>query len=639
MKPFIAAVPLVVTPIRPGIISGTALAGHPATTIAGFAVDIDGAGTPTWMTTVALQRAVQELTGAVVVMSDTEIVQRRNIAFSEYLIRAEDICRMWGEHSWCSATTDAVATSASEPARRRVLALCRGLSHHLSLVADLLTPIEYEAYKCHREVGERGIHIETKLAGWLRELIRQREHQRQQTIGKSFASATLTVTKALTPGGPLDRMLHDAGLTLKNRSEDALLELVESGRCKPYLQDILQALIGHGRIAKAKVERILASVDKDHRLRHQLVMWAARTWRFSSQDTQIQNIPKPVKGLDYPAMAGIALENIETVAPGTFERLSAIVPGGQVDDAFPAYLRMCFSAPPGKHLLVLDWNAIEPRIRAWLSDDQEHLKAWRDGRDLYSELISGIVGRTISKASDNELRNVGKVADIGCGYQMSASTFSDMCTAFKVNLKKLKLTPETVVSRYRTEYSALSHPRSGLWARLHAGAIQAVQEGSARVGHLSFERTGKGHLDFILPNGSRRRWWKAEVQMRPPKWAKAGDRSQDKPVVMVARTPDGTVDEVMYGGRILENACQAIGREILVEYLVKLSGNAHQVVAHCHDEVVIEAPSLNSLATMKEVVRLAETTPSWAKELPLKVEAFHSYFWAKEPPFEIAAIT
>lgn len=628
----IAAVPLVTTPVRLGAAAGPVLAGHPATRLAGWAITDTATGKAIWHTVIPQATPPETL----LVMPGVELVQRLGVTLPLALLHAEDACRLWGEPAWHATTQAIFARSAGEPARRQVLTLCQGLQRRLDQVADLLTPTEWSAYQCHQAINARGLSIDIGTVHWLNQVIVQREALRTSAVGNAFGSSTMTVTEALRAGGPLDRLLAHEGLTLANRSEAALLELLASGTCPPSVVQVVGNLIGHSRIAKVKVDRICESVDSVGRLRQQFVMWAARTWRFSSHGTQVQNLPKPAEGTDYAALAGLILDNpvMEDgrVAPAVLDHLVGLMPDGRIDDAFPALLRMCFAAANGNDLIVLDWNAIEPRIRAWLSDDSEHLDAWRQGRDLYSELISSIVGRTVTKASDPHLRTVGKVADIGCGYNMGKDSFSDLCTAHDVNLDKLGMSAERVVQKYRTKYWLLSDPRRGLWARLHAGAILAVKTGRAVVGRIGFERTADGHLDMILPNGSRRRWWKADVQMRPPKWAKDGDRSQDRPVVVVASTPDGVVDQVMYGGRILENACQAIGREILVELLIELDRRGIPVVAHCHDEVVLEVAMVAAPMVLELVQGLAATSPGWAEGLPLRVEAFISPIWTKESP-------
>ncbi len=632
----IAGVPLVTTPVRLGSAVGPVLAGHPATRLAGWAIMDAATGLVAWHGASSGAQLSALPPETLLVVPGVELVQRLGATLPQALLHAEDLCRLWGEPAWHATPQAIYASAASEPARQRVRALCRDLQHRLDQVADLLTPTEWSAYQCHRAINDRGIAIDVGTVRWLSQVIVQREAMRTSAVGSMFGDSAMTVTEALRPGGPLERLLARDGLVLANRSEDAVLDLLASGRCPPSIAQVLNALIGHGRIAKVKVDRIREHVDRLGRLRQQFVMWAARTWRFSSHGTQVQNLPRPAAGTDYAALAGLILDHPVQgdgrVSSIVLDRLAGWMPDGRIDDAFPALLRMCFTASEGNDLIVLDWNAIEPRIRAWLSDDEEHLEAWRQGRDLYSEFISCLVGRTITKSTDPHLRQVGKVADIGCGYHMGAESFADLCAANAVQLDRVGLTAERVVRQYRATYWRLSDPRRGLWARLQAGAIAAVGTGRAVVGRIGFERTADGHLDMILPNDSRRRWWKAEVHMRPPPWAKDGDRSQDRPVVVVAATLDGVVDQVMYGGRILENACQAIGREILVEFLIELERRGVRVVAHCHDEVVAEVATAAAPAILRLVQDLAAMTPNWAQGLPLRVEAFISPIWSKESP-------
>ena len=637
----IAAVPLVTSPLRLGISFGASLAGHPSTRLAGFAIDACSLGTPTWETAASVLAIAASQPEAILVVPNVELVERLGIKLPNQVIRAEDLCRLWGEPTWHGNAGDVIASAPTEPARRKALALCQDLNGKIAEIHDLVTPTEWAAYQCHQAINARGIHIDVDLVNWLREVISKREDVRRTKLGNAFHRDSMSVTEALAPGGFIDRLLAKHGLSLANRSEDALIDVIDSLSCESDLKAVLNGLIGHGRITKVKIEKIRSSVDADDQLRNQFVIWAARTWRFSSRGTQVQNLPRPKSGISYGDLARIIIDNQAAGTPSSvLDDLARIVPGGQVDDAFPSLLRMCFSAghdhdqDASKELIVLDWNAIEPRIRAWLSDDHTHLDAWGAGRDLYSELISSIVGRNITKATDPDLRTIGKIADIGCGYHMGDESFDLLCSVHGVNLKELGLTARQVVRRYREKYKALSHPRSGLWARLHAGAIQAVQEGHAQVGKIAFSRTANGHLDMILPNGSRRRWWKAEVQLRSPPWVEPGDKSQDAPVVVVASTLGGTVDQVMYGGRILENACQAIGRELLVEFLIELHRRKIPVVSHCHDEVVAEGPLTKAPDIMAEIVVLAEKTPAWANGLPLRVEAFTSPVWSKDSPYK-----
>lgn len=45
-----------------------------------------------------------------------------------------------------------------------------------------------------------------------------------------------------------------------------------------------------------------------------------------------------------------------------------------------------------------------------------------------------------------------------------------------------------------------------------------------------------------------------------------------------------------YSGRLVENATQAIARDILAEAMARIEAKGLNIVAHVHDEVIIEAP-------------------------------------------------
>jgi DNA polymerase len=632
----IAAIPLVTTPIRAGSMSGMAIAGHPGTAIAGWASTMVDGARAVWMSSTEIATRWATAPDTVTVMPESNLVHHLWRLQVPKLLRAEDACRIWGDVTWHAHAHDLYARSATAPARQRVQTLCRDLQHHLDAIADLVTATEWDAYRCHRAINARGMHIDIDTARWLQDTIRNRERTRASNIGAALGRPGMTMTEALRPNGPLDRLLSHFGIRLPGRSEDAVLDLLESGRCPEQVAPILNDLIGHGRITRAKIERICAQVDPDGQLRDQFVMWAARTWRFSSQGTQVQNLPRPNESTDYRILAAAIMDSMaagdsSTIA-AALDRTGTATPSGKIDDALPAILRMCFAAAPGHDLIIMDWNAIEPRIRAWLSDDVAHLAAWASKRDLYAELISGIVGRTITKSSDPELRRVGKIADIGCGYHMGADAFADLCASNDVNLFALGLTPRGIVRQYREEYQALSNPTHGLWARLEHGALQAIMtRASVQVGRIQFAWMPGGHLDMVLPSGGRRRWWHATMQMRPPPWAEPGDRTQDQPAVIVAPSFGATPDQVMYGGRILENACQAIGRDLLVHSMITLDRLNIPVIAHCHDELVVEVPTAETPSALGLVQTTTETAPDWARGLPLRVEVFDSPIWSKAP--------
>ena len=79
------------------------------------------------------------------------------------------------------------------------------------------------------------------------------------------------------------------------------------------------------------------------------------------------------------------------------------------------------------------------------------------------------------------------------------------------------------------------------------------------------------------------------------------------------------------GGKLAENATQAIARDILCHSISLLNGT--KIVAHVHDEVIIEAPDTLSL---EYVTQTMAQTPEWADGLPLKADGYETKFYKKD---------
>ena len=80
-----------------------------------------------------------------------------------------------------------------------------------------------------------------------------------------------------------------------------------------------------------------------------------------------------------------------------------------------------------------------------------------------------------------------------------------------------------------------------------------------------------------------------------------------------------------YGPKFVENIVQAISRDILCYAMKTLRGCA--IVAHVHDEVIIEADPCLSLEAVCEQMG---QTPPWAKGLLLRADGFETNFYKKD---------
>jgi DNA polymerase-1 len=82
-------------------------------------------------------------------------------------------------------------------------------------------------------------------------------------------------------------------------------------------------------------------------------------------------------------------------------------------------VREAFIAPDGCSIVSADYSQIELRIMAHLSQDENLLKAFRDGSDVHRHTASEIFGVTQDEVS-SEQRRYAKVINFGLIYGMSA---------------------------------------------------------------------------------------------------------------------------------------------------------------------------------------------------------------------------
>ena len=89
-------------------------------------------------------------------------------------------------------------------------------------------------------------------------------------------------------------------------------------------------------------------------------------------------------------------------------------------------IRKSIIAPPGFKLCVVDARQVECRGLNWLSGEQWVLEAFRQKRDLYSEVATRFYQRQITEANKLE-RHLGKTIELGCGFGQGPWKFQTVC--------------------------------------------------------------------------------------------------------------------------------------------------------------------------------------------------------------------
>jgi DNA polymerase len=84
-----------------------------------------------------------------------------------------------------------------------------------------------------------------------------------------------------------------------------------------------------------------------------------------------------------------------------------------------------------------------------------------------------------------------------------------------------------------------------------------------------------------------------------------------------------------YGGKIFENICQAVARDVMAYNMPLIEAAGYQIILTVHDEVICEAPD-EDCYNPEHLAALLCASPPWADGMPLAAAGFESYRYKKD---------
>ena len=242
------------------------------------------------------------------------------------------------------------------------------------------------------------------------------------------------------------------------------------------------------------------------------------------------------------------------------------------------------------------------------------LDAFQNGEDLYCATASQMFHVPVVKHGINgDLRQKGKIATLACGYGGSSGALISM-GALQMGLKEEEL-PEIIDSWREANPKIVQY-----WWDTEKAAMTAYKTGERQeVGKIAFEFYS-GTLWMVLPSGRRLAYLKPRQQ--PNRFGRMSLTYEG-----MGQNHKWSRQET-YSGRLVENATQAIARDILAESMDRISAEDLNIVAHVHDEVIIEAPK--DQYTVDEVCKLMSVNPAWCKGLPLAAAGYKGDYYFKD---------
>jgi len=253
----------------------------------------------------------------------------------------------------------------------------------------------------------------------------------------------------------------------------------------------------------------------------------------------------------------------------------------------------------GNKLVVVDLANIEVRTGAYLVGDDALLDMIRNGMDVYEAHARATMGYSDPRPLrevDSAKRHLAKTRVLGLSFGQGAEKLAQN---MGVGL------PEAVniVQSFRRS-SPLIVKR---WKKLEQDFSRATV-GSNRT------------YTNTLPSDRALRYFNVA---RSP-----GERGTSE--LKASMTQGERARRAsFYGGKLYENECQALARDVFIHGLLSVSKAGIRVLFTVHDELVAEVPAAEAEDRLQEIVNLMTCAPKWASSLPLSAEGQICDFYQK----------
>ena len=448
-------------------------------------------------------------------------------------------------------------------------------------------------YHLDQSINDRGIGLDMTL---VRQAIKI-----DTTTRDELTSKMQDLTDLENPNSVLQmkNWLADNGLEMDTLGKKAVAETLKTAP-----EHLAEVLLLRQQLAKSSVRKYAAMEAvscRDSRARGMFQFYGAnRTGRFAGRIIQLQNLPQN----HIPDLA----EARALVRSGNYEALSLLY--DDIPDTLSQLIRTAFVPQDGRKFIVADFSAIEARVLAWLAGEKWRMKVFVEGKDIYCSSAQQMFGVPVEKHGVNgHLRQKGKIAELALGYGGSVGALTAM-GALEMGLSEDELQP--LVAAWRNANPMIT----AFWWDVDRAIKQTVKERiPTEVGCLRFIYES-GFLFMRLPSGRRLAYVKPRMGIN-----KFGSESVTYEGVGSNKKWERLES---YGPKFVENATQAIARDILMFAMETLRNCS--IVGHVHDEVIIEADTRMSLdAVCQQMGR----TPPWAGGLLLRADGYECNFYKK----------
>lgn len=459
--------------------------------------------------------------------------------------------------------------------------------------------LEWHYWRLDRQINEAGFPIDRLLVDNARALAKG---NRAGLVSRAKAITDLANPNSITQ---LTGWLNSRGLHPANLDKHTVATLLQ-GDLDDEVREVLEIRQQLGKGSLAKFDALHRATCADDRLRNCLQFYgAARTGRWAGRVFQPQNLPRG------------------NLKPAELHEMVEALRGGWADltmDELSSCIRSAVRAPEGKLLRVADLANIESRILGWISDCARMLDVFASGGDIYADYGTELFQCPLSEI-DKDRRNYSKPPTLGCGYGLGAKGLVAYADGMFVTMSLSDA--QRAVDVFRATYEEV--PR--LWRLLERASMATIRDGKARkVGRLRFILE-KPFLFMELPSGRRLAYLHPRVEQKEAPW---GDLIDQVTYMGLDQYTKQWCRLDTFGGKWVEQACQAISRDLLACGMAEADRLGFEVVGHTHDEL-IALTDADDWLDHEVLSHCMVQMPPWGDDsLYLDAEGFSDFIYRKD---------
>ena len=452
----------------------------------------------------------------------------------------------------------------------------------------------WEEYRQDQEINDRGIGVDMEMVA-----------QAIAMDGRSKSELSAAMQELTELENPNSVQQMKQWLSENGIETDSLDKKAVAGLLQDAPEPLKTVLTLRQQLAKSSVKKYQAmenAVCADSRAHGMFAFYGAnRTGRFSGRIIQLQNLYKNTM----PDLA----QARELVRCGDFEALEILY--DSVPEVLSELIRTAFVPQDGRKFIVADFSAIEARVLAWLAGEKWVSEVFEKGGDIYCETASRMFHCKVEKHGENaDLRQKGKQAVLSCGYGGSSGALKAM-GALEAGMTEDELQP--LVDSWREANPNIVQ----LWWAVDRAVKECIKKRMPTETHgIRFDYQS-GMMFATLPSGMRLAYVKPRI---------GENRFGGESVTYMGVGGTKKWERLeSYGAKFVENLVQGIARDILCYAMQTLKNCA--IVAHVHDEIIIEADRRMSVEAVCEQMG---RTPPWAKGLLLRADGYECSFYQKD---------